>query len=112
MADMIKAWLECIRCNKKYDLDKVRYSCDCGGTLDIRRDLSAVDGQALKQLWEERWGAKRGIYSSGVWRYKELIFDCEDDYIVTRQEGNTRLYEAGKAGEYAGDKEFLSQARR
>lgn len=106
MANIIKAWLECIRCNKQYDLDKIRYSCDCGGTLDMRRDLSAVDGQKLKQLWEERWGTKRGLYASGVWRYKELIFDCEEKYIVSRQEGNTRLYDAGKAGEYAGLKNF------
>jgi threonine synthase len=104
---MIKSWLECIRCGEKYDLKEVRYNCACGGTLDMQRDLSAADGQKLKQLWEARWGSKRGIYASGVWRYKELIFDCEDDYIVTRQEGNTRLYEAGKAGEYAGLKNFL-----
>ena len=70
MANMIKAWLECIRCNKKYDLEKIRYSCDCGGTLDMRRDLSAVDGQKLKQLWEERWG-RNGEFmlpASGVTR--------------------------------------------
>ena len=78
----------------------------------MRRDLSAVDGQKLKQIWEERWGTKRGIYASGVWRYKELIFDCEDDYIVTRQEGSTRLYDAGKAGEYAGIKKLLPSSTK
>ncbi|MDD5727457.1 MAG: threonine synthase [Victivallales bacterium] len=106
MAKKIEAWLECIRCNKKYDLNTVRYNCDCGGTLDMCRDLSGVDGQELKADWEKRWGSKRGLYASGVWRYKELIFDCPEDCIVTRQEGNTRLYPAGKAGEYAGLKNF------
>ncbi|MDD5698514.1 MAG: threonine synthase [Victivallaceae bacterium] len=106
MTAMIQGWLECIRCKRKYDLTEVRYNCGCGGTLDLRRDLSTVDGRKLKRRWENRWGAKRGLYASGVWRYKELIFDCEEDYIVTRQEGNTRLYDAGKAGEYAGIKNF------
>lgn len=103
----IETWLECVDCSCKYDVSELRYSCDCGGTLDVKRDLSAVDGAALRDLWESRWGMKKGAMSSGVWRYKELILDLPDDQIVTRQEGNTRLYEAGKAGEYAGLKNFL-----
>ena len=103
----IEAHLECVRCHRQYDLTKVRYNCDCGGILDLVRDLSQLDGAELKMLWDSRWGEKRGATSSGVWRYKELIFDLPDDEIVTRQEGNTRLYNAGKAGEYAGLKHFL-----
>ena len=98
--------LECVCCHKQYDLSKIRYNCDCGGTLDVVRDLTQVDGNELKSLWESRWGAKRGIYASGVWRYKELIFDIDDQYVVSRQEGNTRLYPAGLAGKYAGLKNF------
>jgi len=103
----IESCLECVRCAKTYDINKIRYLCDCGGVLDVKRDLSAIDGQKLKKDWESRWGLKRGIESSGVWRYRELIFDAPDDKIVTRQEGNTRLYPAGKAAEYAGIKNFL-----
>jgi len=103
----VDTWLECVRCGKKYGLDEVRYNCECGGILDVRRDLKKLDGAQLKQLWESRWGLKRGVLSSGVWRYKELILDLPEDRIVTRQEGNTRLYDAGKAGQYAGLKHFL-----
>lgn len=102
----INSWLECVHCSKKYELDKIRYLCDCGGVLDVKRELNALDGQELKKLWEKRWGLKKGIESSGVWRYRELILDAPDDKIVTRQEGNTRLYPAGKAGEYAGLRNF------
>ena len=102
----IEAYLECVRCHKHYDLSQVRYNCECGGILDLVRDLSQVDGGELKALWESRWGQKRGAASSGVWRYKELIFDLPDEQIVTRQEGNTRLYDAGKAGVYAGLRRF------
>jgi len=100
-------WLECVNCREQYDLDTSRYRCDCGGTLDARRDLSLLDGGELRRCWEERWGLKSGVESSGVWRYRELILDVEDELIVTKQEGNTRLYDAGRAGEYAGLKNFL-----
>ncbi len=103
----IESALVCVRCGKSYDLSKVRYNCDCGGTLDLVRDLSGVDGAELRERWEKRWGARHGIESSGVWRYRELIFDVPDEFVVTRQEGNTRLYPAGKAGEYAGLRNFL-----
>ncbi len=102
----IESWLECVRCSKNYSIDELRYTCECGGVLDVRRDLSKVDGQELKKLWDSRWGMKRGIESSGVWRYRELILDAPDEKIVTRQEGNTRLYHAGKAAQYAGLKNF------
>ncbi|MGE4563379.1 MAG: threonine synthase [Victivallaceae bacterium] len=103
----IEAWLECVRCGASYDLSEVRYNCDCGGILDVRRDLAKVDGGELKALWESRWGSRHGVDRSGVWRYRELIFDLAPEQIVTRQEGNTRMYPAGKAGEYAGLKNFL-----
>ena len=31
-------------------------------------------------------------YSSGVWRYSELILSVADEYIVSRPEGNTNIY--------------------
>ncbi len=107
MSDKIASWLECVHCGVRYEVNKIRYLCDCGGVLDVKRDLAAIDGKELLNKWEARWGLKRGVEASGVWRYRELIFDVPDETIVTRQEGNTRMYEAGKAGEYAGLSNFL-----
>jgi threonine synthase len=95
-------YLECVSCGKTYDPWDLRYKCDCGGILDVKRDLSKIDGEALRKLWDSRWGLKRGVESSGVWRYRELILSVPDEMIVTRQEGNTRLYPAGAAGKWAG----------
>ena len=97
-----ESFLQCVRCSRTYDIGQLRYTCDCGGVLDVKRDLSKIDGGELKALWEKRLGMKRGIESSGVWRYRELVLDAPDDKIVTRQEGNTRLYPAGSAGTWAG----------
>ena len=95
-------YLECVNCGKTYDPWDLRYKCDCGGILDVKRDLSKIDGEELRKLWDSRWGLKRGVESSGVWRYRELILSVPDEMIVTRQEGNTRLYPAGSAGKWAG----------
>lgn len=95
-------YLECVNCGKTYDPWDLRYKCDCGGILDVKRDLSNIDGEELRKLWDSRWGLKRGVESSGVWRYRELILSVPDEMIVTRQEGNTRLYPAGSAGKWAG----------
>ena len=95
-------YLECVNCGKTYDPWELRYKCDCGGILDVKRDLSKIDGEELRKLWDSRWGLKRGVESSGVWRYRELILSVPDEMIVTRQEGNTRLYPAGSAGKWAG----------
>ena len=95
-------YLECVNCGKTYDPWDLRYKCDCGGILDVKRDLSRIDGEELRRLWDSRWGLKRGVESSGVWRYRELILSVPDEMIVTRQEGNTRLYPAGAAGKWAG----------
>ena len=95
-------YLECVNCGRTYDPWDLRYKCDCGGILDVKRDLSKIDGGELRKLWDSRWGLKRGVESSGVWRYRELILSVPDEMIVTRQEGNTRLYPAGSAGKWAG----------
>jgi len=42
-------------------------------------------------------------YSSGVWRYKELVYPgIDDDSIVSRMEGNTNLYELPRVAAFAG----------
>ncbi len=103
---MKNTFLKCVNCDATYEVTDPRYTCECGGLLDVSRDLSKIDGAFLKKLWDGRWGAKSGAEASGVWRYKELILDLPNEEIVTRQEGNTRLYPAGKAATYAGLNNF------
>lgn len=99
--------LKCADCEKEFDAYIIRYTCECGGTLDVVHDLDALRKLNLKRLFDERWRVRqRAPYDSGVWRYKELIFPVEDEYIVSKPEGNTNLYDAGKAAEYAGLKNF------
>jgi len=34
--------LKCIDCGATYPLSQVRYTCECGGLLDVARDLGDV----------------------------------------------------------------------
>ena len=94
--------LRCVECAKTYGLDSIRYRCDCGNILEVVHDLKLLKDLDLIQLFDNRWKSREFPYSSGVWRYRELIIPCDNSLIVSRSEGNTSLYDAGKAGAYAG----------
>ncbi|MDI6861370.1 MAG: threonine synthase [Caldisericia bacterium] len=88
----MKRVLRCFICKKEYDLFDLRIKCDCGGPLEIfikeEENLSS-----LKDIWEKRLSSKKKIDQSGVWRYRELVFDLEEKEIITYPEGKTNLYE-------------------
>lgn len=78
-------WLACITCNRRYAIDEIRYTCDCGGLLSVERETLPGD----TRIFDER----RARGGSGVWRFREAILDVPDDQIITHPEGGTRLYE-------------------
>lgn len=95
---MALSYLQCIECGHQHGLDDPVYVCaQCGGLLDVRHDLAALKSKVSRELFDSRLGALDQPYSSGVWRYKELVFpDADNESIVTRGEGNTTLYRAPK----------------
>ena len=90
--------LRCIECGNTHELDEPVYVCGkCGGLLDVIHDFDAVKPGITRKLFDDRLGTLDRPYSSGVWRYKELVFPgAADDEIVTRGEGNTTLYKTPK----------------
>ena len=83
---MTNEWLECIACHRTYDPLEVRYTCDCGNLLEVRRD-HIVDRNAF----DDRLTSRAPIDRSGVWRFREGVMHV--DRAVTHPEGATRLYE-------------------
>jgi threonine synthase len=75
-----------------YPIVPPRNADSAGGLLSVERDLSKLDGQALKETWDARLGSREFPYRSGVWRYRELIAPFPDEDIVSAPEGNTNLY--------------------
>ena len=99
----MKSILKCIKCNKEYPLDVIRYECDCGSLLDVSHDLEELKEAVSKKIFDKRLGSREFPYMSGVWRYAELILPTADpSKIISRPEGNTNLYTSQKIANYTG----------
>ena len=96
--------LQCMACARQYPIDVILYTCPhCGGLLDVQHDLDALRGGVDRALFDGRLGTFEAPYSSGVWRYKELVGpDVDPALIVSRNEGNTNLYPAPRLAAWAG----------
>lgn len=97
--------LKSISSGKEYPLDDVRFTSDDGELLDVVHDFDAV--KSVHKITKEYFFKKRSLIndqpSGGVWHYKELVLpEIHDDYIVSKQEGNTRLYRSKKISSWLG----------
>jgi threonine synthase len=114
--DPSTAWsLRCVECGTGYPALDVRYRCDCGGTLDVVHDLVGLRGRITTVLFDGRvsagsgaaGGARRALDRSGVWRFRELVLPLPPEHVVTRIEGNTRLYDSPALARWAGLERIL-----
>jgi threonine synthase len=95
--------LQCMDCNRQYAIDTVIYTCEtCGGLLDVQHDHDGLRAAVTRAMFDVRLGTLAAPYRSGVWRYKELVADVDDQFIVSRPEGNTNLYDVPKLAQWAG----------
>jgi threonine synthase len=85
-------WLECLLCDRRYAIDEIRYTCECGGLLSVERDSFPQDTRTFDERVRGPRPEARGL-GSGVWRFREAVLAVPDDQIVTHPEGGTRLYE-------------------
>jgi threonine synthase len=94
--------LKCIACGAEYPPQEIRYNCDCGGLLDVEHDLDSLRGQVSRELFDSRLRDLSLPYTSGVWRYRELILPLDEGAIVSRPEGNTSLYRSPPLNNWLG----------
>ncbi len=88
----------CIRCGREYEPGSV-FRCECGGLLEVVHEPMRWD----RHVVDSRLCPMGPPYSSGVWRYKELIHPgLAPNMIVTRPEGNTNIYHRKSVSEFAG----------
>lgn len=100
----MQSLLKCISCGTEYAIDQQIYTCpNCGGLLDVLHDLEGMGGRISHELFDQRLGTLQPPYSSGVWRFKELVYpDVPDELIISRPEGNTNLYQVPRLAQWAG----------
>jgi threonine synthase len=101
--------LKCMNCGREYPISAVMYTCDsCGGLLDVQHDLDSLHKVVTRDTFDRRLGTLDTPYSSGVWRYKEVVYpDIDDSLIVSRNEGNTNLYPSPRLAAWAGVRTLL-----
>jgi threonine synthase len=97
--------LKSISSGKEYPIDDVRFTSDDGELLDVVHDFEAV--KSIHKITREYFFKKRSLVndqpSGGVWHFKELVLpEIHDDHIVSKQEGNTRLYRSKKISSWLG----------
>ncbi|MHB1048701.1 MAG: threonine synthase [Bacteroidota bacterium] len=105
--------LKSISSGKEYPLDDVRFTADNGELLDVIHDFDAI--KSRHKISKEYFFKKKSVINDqpagGVWHFKELVLpDIHNDYVVSKQEGNTRLYRSKKVSAWLGlkyDKFYL-----
>ncbi len=94
--------LRCVQTGATYDASEVRYRSDSGSTLDVIHDLDGLQGQLDLETFDIRMMSRDPLNRSGVWRFRELIAPFAPEHIVTRQEGNTGLYDSDRLAAWVG----------
>jgi len=79
----------------------------CRGLLEVRHQPPAQGGSALRATFDARWGVRRGVLASGVWRYREAVLPTAGEHILSYPEGNTPLLASAPVARWAGAPELL-----
>jgi len=75
----------------------------CGKLLEVRCDLTGLDGGGLRSTWIERRLSNLLLDRSGVWRFRELVsFFHDPTSVISLAEGRTPLLDAAATGAWAG----------
>ncbi len=99
-----RAVFRCFRgCPGEYSVYDVIYTCPtCGGLLEVHHDMAALRSRSAEEwkcLIDDRVGATRWPYGSGVWGMREWVMPTlRDENVVSMYEGNTNLFWAERLG--------------
>jgi threonine synthase len=93
----------CPACGRELgERDPLQRCPQCGGLLELEHPAPSATGGALRALFDARLGVRRGLFTSGVWRYRELVLPSSGDDVLSYPEGNTPLLERPSVTTWAG----------
>lgn len=100
-----EAFIRCLNpeCGQTYSLDAKVFGCRvCGDLVAVEYSPETLPPTYFISLWRARRFSDDPLDQSGVWRFRELMPPLRGSDIVTLREGNTPLYRAKHAADYAG----------
>ena len=101
-------WQVCGSCGSETPETDSHTRCPrCRGLLEVRHQPPAQGGSALRATFDARWGVRRGVLASGVWRYREAVLPTAGEHILSYPEGNTPLLASAPVARWAGAPELL-----
>ncbi len=96
-------WQVCASCDSEIPETDPHPRCPrCRGLLELRHEPPAQGGNALRATFDARWGVRRGVLASGVWRYTEAVLPTAGEHILSYPEGNTPLLASAAVRRWAG----------
>ncbi|MDY6778247.1 MAG: threonine synthase, partial [Candidatus Nanohaloarchaea archaeon] len=75
---MYEQHLACRTCGDTYPSDRIRYRCDCGGSLDVVYDYNAIQDQVDWDVLKQRAFTHH--------RYREFYPIIDNDHIIAMGE--------------------------
>jgi threonine synthase len=98
------AYQKCINpdCGAEFDCGQALFKCPaCGELLDIRYHWDKIEVPDKLNKFARRWaGRDNRLDFSGVWRFRELLNFCGDEYKVSIGEGQTILQQNDAVAKY------------
>ncbi len=102
------AFQKCINpdCAAEFDCGQAIFKCpECGELLDARYDWDKIEVPKKLSDFSKRWARRDNrLDFSGVWRFRELLDFCPDEYKVSVGEGQTILEQNNLVAEQIGMK--------
>lgn len=95
MSENVAAMQKCINpgCKAEFGCSETYFKCpQCGDLLDICYDWDKINVPEKMSDFAKRWATRDNrLDFSGVWRFRELLNFCDDQYKVSTGEGQTLL---------------------
>ena len=80
----------CITCGRIYEIQEIRYRCECGDLLEVIHDFST----SIPNVEKWKCSMDNKIGETAFIRYKDILFpSMPKENIITLKEGDTPLYD-------------------
>jgi threonine synthase len=95
--------LRCIGCGTIPQSAGQDFRCsECGDLLEFTFPGWSFEPEKLTAIWKERKTSLEALDQSGVWRFRELLPQIPEQFVITLREGNTPLYQLPRCGQITG----------